>query len=103
MAWFWQHYLAESDELNNPRICPLRDTHFVGLPPTLVLTAEFDPLRDEAEEYVRRLQAAGVPAKVSRYDGMMHGFVIQFRILDKGRLGLAETAEFLRTHLCADV
>ncbi len=99
MIWFWKNYLPTSANLSDPNICPLRATQFQGLPTTLVLTAEFDPLRDEGEEYARRLSKAGVPATCSRYDGMMHGFVIQYRILDKGRLGLMEVSSFLRQHL----
>ena len=99
MVWFWSHYLPNEHSINDPRACPLRASCFSKLPPTLVLTAEFDPLRDEGEEYAKRLQAAGVRAKASRYTGMMHGFVIQFRSLDKGRMGLAEVASFLRAEL----
>jgi len=99
MIWFWKHYLPEGADLTNPNICPLRAAQFDNLPSTIVLTAEFDPLRDEGEDYAQRLRDAGVPVICSRYDGMMHGFVIQFRLLDKGRLGLAEIASFLRQHL----
>jgi acetyl esterase len=99
MIWFWKHYLPDGANLNEPRICPLRAKHFNELPQTIVLTAEFDPLRDEGEEYARRLRESGVPVTCSRYDGMMHGFVIQFRLLEKGRLGLAEVATFLHQHL----
>jgi acetyl esterase len=99
MIWFWENYLPTSANLSDPNICPLRATQFQGLPVTLVLTAEFDPLRDEGEEYARRLSESGTPVTCSRYQGMMHGFVIQYGVLDKGRLGLTEISAFLRQHL----
>jgi acetyl esterase len=99
MRWFWEQYLPEPADRINPRACPLQANGFNNLPPTLVLTAEFDPLCDEAEEYVRRLRESSVPVQCSRYDGMMHGFLTHFPVLDKGRLGLAEMAAFLRAHL----
>ena len=99
MIWFWDLYLQPGADLFDPRVCPLRARDLHGIPPTLILTAEFDPLRDEGEEYARRLREAGVPVRCTRYEGMMHGFVIQFMVLDKGRIGLRETATFVRQHL----
>lgn len=102
MIWFWNHYAPRGVEINDFRVCPLRASDFSALPPTLIVTAEFDPLRDEAEQYAQRLKAAGVSVQATRYEGMMHGFVIQFRLLDKGRRGLEEIAMFLRKQLNAN-
>lgn len=74
MRWFWGHYLTDQSDADDPRASPLRAPDLRGMPPALVITAEHDPLRDEGEEYGRRLAAAGVPTTVSRYDGMFHGF-----------------------------
>ena len=96
MAWFWSHYLPEQADLNDPRVCPLRALSLAGLPPTLVMTAEFDPLHDEGEAYARRLKQAGVLVKYECLRGQMHGFLMQTRFLDDARAALGRAADFLR-------
>jgi acetyl esterase len=71
--WFLGHYVGPSPDLADPRLSPLHGS-LSGLPPALIVTAEYDPLRDEGEAYGRALSSAGVPADVRRYDGMIHGF-----------------------------
>ena len=70
-----------------------------GLPPALVITAEFDPLRDEGERYASLLDAADVDTKLVRYDGMIHGFLGMREIVSAANEAMAEAAAFLRTHL----
>ncbi|MEE2034401.1 alpha/beta hydrolase, partial [Rhodococcus chondri] len=67
-----------------------------GLPPALIVTAEFDPMRDEAELYGARLTEAGVPATVHRYAGANHGFVQHFSWIPEFERVFADTAEFLQ-------
>jgi acetyl esterase len=75
MIWFWDQYAPGESVRDHWMASPIRATSLADLPPTFIMTAEFDPLRDEGEEYGRRLAEAGVPTTVKRYDGMIHGFV----------------------------
>ncbi|MFX0577538.1 alpha/beta hydrolase [Nocardia nepalensis] len=74
LRWYWEQYLASDADAQNPYAAPPRAQDLSGLPPAYIITAEFDPLRDEGEEYGRRLRDAGVDTVVIRYDGQFHGF-----------------------------
>ena len=97
MVWFWNHYLSNGADAANPYACPLRAESLAGLPSALVITAEFDPLRDEGEMYAGRLREAGVKAGSVRYDGMIHGFFSMAGVLEQGKDALALAAAELRS------
>lgn len=95
VAWYWNHYLAKAEDGLNPLVSPLLADDHSSLPPALVITAEYDPLRDEGEAYADRLRAAGVSVESTRYTGMPHGFVGMAGILDGGRQALSQVATYL--------
>lgn len=74
MHWFHEQYLASPDDAHDPRVSPLHAPDLTGMPPTHLVLAGCDPLRDEGRAYGERLRAAGVPVDVHTYDGVFHGF-----------------------------
>jgi acetyl esterase len=101
MAWYWDHYVPDRVRRADPDAAPLRAENLAGLPPAVVVTAEYDVLRDEGEAYARRLTEAGVAVRLLRYDGMIHGFLRRHHLLDRGKAVLADVAQALRDTLGA--
>lgn len=75
MIWYRNHYLQNQEQAKTVLVSPLLAEDLSGLPPALIITAEFDVLRDEGEAYANRLRAAEVPVQCTRYNGMLHDFV----------------------------
>jgi acetyl esterase len=96
MIWYWDHYVKSPGDRRHPYASPCQSTDLSGLPPALVITAEFDVLRDEGEDYARQLQAASVPVKLHRYDGMIHGFVRRYHFFYQGKAAVEEIGRELR-------
>lgn len=100
MHWFWDHYLGDAPQRGREAYAsPLRAASLAGLPPALIITAEFDPLRDEGEAYGQALEEAGVAARVSRYDGMIHGFFGMGQMIPRAQDAVREACGHLRMAL----
>jgi acetyl esterase len=100
MEWFWGHYLADpARDSAHPHAAPLRAASLAGLPPALVTTAEYDPLRDEGEAYARLLEKQGVEVEATRYPSMIHGFLHLVGVGREAKSYNAEIAQRLRRAL----
>lgn len=97
MEWFWGHYLGRDEDRKNPYACPANAKSLAGLPAAFVITAEYDPLRDEGEAYAVRLSSEGVPASLKRYDGVTHGFFGMPGLLEKAKIAIEDAAQALRS------
>jgi len=98
MEWFWSHYVAAPSDGEHPHASPLR-AQLAGLPPACVITAQYDPLRDEAERYAEALTAAGVECRMKRWDGMNHGFFFFPGVVDRASEATDEACAWLKSHL----
>jgi acetyl esterase/lipase len=94
--WYRDHYLPEEAAALDPRASPLLAEDLSGQPPTYVVTAGFDVLRDEGEEYAKRLRTAGVPVALRRHPGLMHGFANMAAIGGAPLAAMHEAAGALR-------
>ena len=101
MKWFWGHYLESEDLGRDVRASPLLVKDASGLPPAFVVTAEFDPLRDEGEAYAKLLLEAGNDVAVKRYEGQIHGFVTLCGVMDKGKQAIEDAAARMRQAFAA--
>jgi acetyl esterase len=97
MAWFWRQYLSDPADGEKPYASPLRAADLSSLPPALVLTARYDPLRDEGRAYAERLSQAGVAVDLVEYDGLIHGFLRRTDAFDKAKDALRRIAKAIKT------
>lgn len=96
MRWFWDHYLGSESDGSEFKASPLQAESLAGLPPAYVITAGFDPLRDEGDAYAARLIEAGIPVELDRYEGMIHGFCVYLGRLEQAGVSVARMSAALR-------
>ena len=96
MRWFSDQYMPAGHPADDPLLSPLHASDLARLPPATVITAEYDPLRDEGESYARKLASAGVPTELVRYDGVIHGFFSMNGMIDQADEAHAFAAAALR-------
>jgi acetyl esterase len=99
MPWIWDQYLSSPRQGFDYRVALLKTPDLSHAPPALIITAEYDPLRDEAEEFAERLRVAGVPTQSTRYNGMIHSFLDYRGLVQEGWDALEEIAQALRRWL----
>lgn len=99
MEWFWEQYTTPDLHLDDPYLCPLRAQDLSDLPPALVVTAEFDPLRDEGRRYAERLREAGVEVEYRNVENQMHGFIMQTAVIDRASEEFDRVAGSIRAAL----
>lgn len=97
MQYFWDHYLDEPAQGADPLASPLRAPDLAGLPPTYLMTAAYDPLHDEGEQFANRLAEAGVDTTLVRYADMNHGFMSWVGLLDRADEALAAACTWMRS------
>ncbi|MBX3706329.1 MAG: alpha/beta hydrolase [Pseudomonadales bacterium] len=95
MRWFWDQYCPDPARRAEPAASPLRAADLGKLPPALVVTAEFDPLRDEGEAYARALEAAGNRVTMRRFDGLLHDFFATAQAFPSSRAAFEEVCGHL--------
>ena len=96
MRFYWRLYLRTESDADDQRASPLRARHFADLPSAFVITAEYDPLRDEGRAYAERLREAGTPTVHRDYAGMIHGFVTSAGVIDQGKQAIRDASAALR-------
>ena len=101
IEWFIDHYVPDRADRLDVRASPLLAASHASLAPALVISAEFDPLRDEDAAYAEKLRAAGVPAELSEYKGAIHAFVQFAPMMSIGQRAADEAAAALRSALGA--
>jgi acetyl esterase len=99
VAWSYDHYVPAGIQRDDPEISPLRTPDLSNLPPAIVVTDEYDPLRDEGQAYAHRLQQSAVPVTAHHYDDMMHAFFQFVNIFERGNEAVEAVGHDIRAVL----
>jgi len=99
ILWYAEQYLRGEADRTDPRAAPVRTADLAGQPPALVITAGFDPLRDEGHDYAERLREAGVDVVYHEYPGQIHAFISLTKVIPQGMACTLEVADYLRRRL----
>jgi acetyl esterase len=105
LAWYYEQYYGENNDTKQPRVSPIFADDLSGLPPALIIAAEYDTLRDEAKAYADRLRSSGGEATYVCYDGMVHGFLQMSGLVDQAQAAIediARTVGFVRASSLRD-
>jgi acetyl esterase len=96
LAWYYRTYCGDRCDARDPRVSPILAPDLSGLPPALIIAAEYDTLRDEAQAYAERLKAAGVATRYVCADGMVHGFLQMRGLVAEAQTATEQIAQALR-------
>jgi acetyl esterase len=96
MQWFWEQYLQGNAHDKNSYAIPMVAESFTHLPPAVIITAEYDPLLSDGEEYARLLSRDGVPVKYRQFDGMIHGFFTNMAVTPTAKIAIDFVAEEIK-------
>jgi len=95
LAWYYREYYGADRDLRDPRVSPLWAEDVSGLPRALIIAAQYDTLRDDAQAYAAKLRAAGNEVTYSCYAGMIHGFLGMGGLVEEAQQAIDEVARFL--------
>jgi acetyl esterase len=96
MKWFWDQYLQGNQHDQNPYAVPMTAESFKDLAPAILITAEFDPLRSDGENYAALLRRDGVPVTYKQFDGMIHGFFTNMAVTETAKVAIDFVADELK-------
>jgi acetyl esterase len=96
LAWYYEQYYGSDNNLKDPKVSPIFADDLSDSPPALIITAEYDTLRDEAKAYADKLHNSGVETRYTCYDGMIHGFLQMAGLVKEAQAAINEISQTVR-------